>query len=468
MQVLVVLAEQPGVVVSRETLFERCWGGVYVGEDSLNRVIGSLRRLSIDVARGSFEIETITRTGYRLIGKVTQSARASSDRKSGHFTRRELAGGSLGVVALGAIGGWAAVNDLKEKRFEQLLRQADKGLAGDDQFFRPDLALRAAEEAVRIHPDSARAFGWLALSRSYFAQVAPPSRSAEAVNSAVEATQKALAIDPQEPNALLALFEVQGSALDWWSRDRLLRRIIALRPVNTMAIGELASLLQAAGLTRESWGWNERHVRTAPLSPVLLGRRAQKLWIFGRVAAADNVIEQLRVQFPASAWVWSVRFILYAFTDRPAAAREMLEADPKMIAGAAEKQMWQACLDALEQRSNGAIANARQACLAMPQNPGGLASGGAVMVLSALGDLDTAFEIANGYLLGRGKTVRRSETAYGPDVGDALHRIDTYWLFMPPCRAMRADRRFLPLCAGVGLVEYWRRRAIQPDYMRVD
>src|SRR5690349_18260424 len=68
MQVLVVLAEDPGSVVSRETLFERCWGSVYVGEDSLNRVIGSLRRLASDIGCGSFEIETITRTGYRLVG----------------------------------------------------------------------------------------------------------------------------------------------------------------------------------------------------------------------------------------------------------------------------------------------------------------------------------------------------------------------------------------------------------------
>ena len=37
MQVLVVLAEAAGQVVTRGTLFDRCWGGVYVGDDSLNR-----------------------------------------------------------------------------------------------------------------------------------------------------------------------------------------------------------------------------------------------------------------------------------------------------------------------------------------------------------------------------------------------------------------------------------------------
>jgi DNA-binding winged helix-turn-helix (wHTH) protein len=45
MQVLVVLADAAGHVVARRTLFERCWGEVYVGDDSLNRVIAALRKI---------------------------------------------------------------------------------------------------------------------------------------------------------------------------------------------------------------------------------------------------------------------------------------------------------------------------------------------------------------------------------------------------------------------------------------
>ena len=43
MQVLVILAENAGHVVTRDTLFRRCWGGVYVGDDSLNRAIAGVR-----------------------------------------------------------------------------------------------------------------------------------------------------------------------------------------------------------------------------------------------------------------------------------------------------------------------------------------------------------------------------------------------------------------------------------------
>ena len=59
MQVLIVLAEAAGQVVTRGTLFDRCWGGVYVGDDSLNRTIGAVRKFAADIADGSFEIETI-------------------------------------------------------------------------------------------------------------------------------------------------------------------------------------------------------------------------------------------------------------------------------------------------------------------------------------------------------------------------------------------------------------------------
>src|SRR3954454_4667514 len=62
MQVLVLLANAAGQVVTRETLFQRCWGGVYAGDASLNRAIGEVRKLAAGIADNSFEIETIPRT----------------------------------------------------------------------------------------------------------------------------------------------------------------------------------------------------------------------------------------------------------------------------------------------------------------------------------------------------------------------------------------------------------------------
>ncbi len=66
MQVLVVLAEARGGVVTREELMRACWPGQFVAEDSVNRVILHLRRLAKTLGDGAFRIETIPRVGYRI------------------------------------------------------------------------------------------------------------------------------------------------------------------------------------------------------------------------------------------------------------------------------------------------------------------------------------------------------------------------------------------------------------------
>jgi TolB-like protein/Tfp pilus assembly protein PilF len=66
MQVLVALFRANGELVSRDSLIDRCWGGVAVGEDAINRCVQRLRRLAEQEAAGSFALETIPRIGYRL------------------------------------------------------------------------------------------------------------------------------------------------------------------------------------------------------------------------------------------------------------------------------------------------------------------------------------------------------------------------------------------------------------------
>lgn len=70
MQVLVVLAMANGGIVTRDELVRQCWEGRIVGNDSINRVIARLRKLTEGDTSGSCRIETITKVGYRLIGDI--------------------------------------------------------------------------------------------------------------------------------------------------------------------------------------------------------------------------------------------------------------------------------------------------------------------------------------------------------------------------------------------------------------
>lgn len=460
MQVLVVLADSAGEVVTRETLFNRCWGGVYVGDDSLNRAVGALRRAIVAIG-GRFEVETIPRTGYLLtVPKGDASDAEEHEQTSSRISRRGalVAGGA--IAALGGTSLWWRVRSDSDARFETLLK------SGEDALYKgaPDgRTAQTLQQAVSMRPRSAKAWGLLALLTFVIAQGGGPAASA-ALERAAGLARKALSIDSKESNALLVMFEVQGGALELAARDQKLRQIISIAPNNIFAISELVLLLQGAGLNRESWNWNERGLSIDPLSRDLLPKRALKLWIAGRVSAADRVIDQARALRPTDPWPWFVRFLILALTDRPRAARAMSESNPAMIPAPAEAALWRTCLAALEQRSSPTIAKAREACRDGARLSGELAGQG-VMIMSALGDVNMAFDIANGFLLSRGSIVREDEVGSKQAASDAMLRLGTQWLFTPPAAVMRSDPRFIPLCQGVGLAEYWRKRGVKPDYL---
>src|SRR6476659_8355468 len=70
MKVFLLLLDAGGSVVTRDELFGSAWGGVFVGDDSLNRAVARVRKIAAETAPGLFEIETIPRTGYRLRGEI--------------------------------------------------------------------------------------------------------------------------------------------------------------------------------------------------------------------------------------------------------------------------------------------------------------------------------------------------------------------------------------------------------------
>jgi TolB-like protein/Tfp pilus assembly protein PilF len=69
MQVLVYLAEHPGVV-SKDQLISSVWPGVFVSDDVLPGCISALRKAFNDNARRPTVIETIHKSGYRLLPPV--------------------------------------------------------------------------------------------------------------------------------------------------------------------------------------------------------------------------------------------------------------------------------------------------------------------------------------------------------------------------------------------------------------
>jgi len=465
MQVFLVLLDAGGKVVTRNQLFDECWGGAIVGDESLNQAITKLRRTGTEVAPGLFELETIPRTGYRLTGEIlgflnTEAGSAPSGEAARRpVSRRRLIGSAATVAALGAGGLWWVTNNRTDPRFTALMERGQDALRMDEPG-----AAKFFEQAVAIEPNSARAWGLLAYALADAGDQLPREATGRTAQSAERAARTALEIDPKQPDALLTMTIVQRGMLDWFSREETFRQILSLDPDNVRVIRSLGMFLHSVGRCRDSLAMTNRALAIEPFAPDPQLRKALRLWVLGRVADADRVSNRAMELWPSHRLVRMARLMIYAFTGRARAALAMVEeeeAKPTFLPQPAAS-VWRSLLIALETPTAPAIAAARKAGVEGSKASPGVAAW-TILALSALGELDAAFEVANGYLLDRGSViVRPRPEAKAPYVNNSGWR-NTNGLFTPPTKAMRLDPRFGPLAEGLGLTDYWRRRGVGPD-----
>jgi len=462
MQVFLLLVDAGGKVVTRNELFDQCWGGVVVGDDSLNRAILKVRRTGARVAPGLFEIETIPRTGYRLTGEILDlphgSARVPGADAGSGASRRALVVGSVAAVAMLGAGGLVVDRLNRDRQFKDLMQRGEEALATSDPDSHP---ARYFREAVALRPDDAKAQGSLAYAEAIRTESGAPDQTRTSLQEAEKAAAAALALNPADPNAHLARLIIESGNLDLSATEEGLRRILAADRNNLNAMKQLWNLLQCVGRSREALELVQRSLAIKPLASGATYPHAQLLWINGRVAEADRVIERAMQNWPAHRFVRFARFIIFAFTNRTRAAMAMIEKrettpqnfSPESVA------LWRVTLPALEERSASNVARARQAAIDATARNLGLTSQSA-MVLSAIGELDTAFQLTDRFF-----AVGNNQPKSAGAVRSTAWRFAP-WLFTPPIAAMRADYRFKTLVDQIGLSAYWQAQQVTPDYQK--
>ena len=103
LKVLMALVSHRGDVVTRDELVQLCWDGRAVSDDVINRAILLLRHLAEHA--GGFQIETVPRTGYRLVEN------GSSESETRWNSRpRLIAGGVAVAIGVAALAGWAWID----------------------------------------------------------------------------------------------------------------------------------------------------------------------------------------------------------------------------------------------------------------------------------------------------------------------------------------------------------------------
>ena len=109
MAVLVLLADRPGQVLSREALLSQVWPGLVVTDDALTQVITKLRKaLGDDPDRPTY-IQTVTKKGYRLVAPVLSPAQSASVPLARPGRRARWLAGAVTASLLVAAGLWWSV-----------------------------------------------------------------------------------------------------------------------------------------------------------------------------------------------------------------------------------------------------------------------------------------------------------------------------------------------------------------------
>ena len=477
MMVLAVLAAARDHTVSRDALMERCWGGVIVGDDAVNRVIARLRKLA--AGTGAFEIETITKVGYRLsetgavdeVQPATPPAYAHEpiSRPATPLSRRLLIPAMASVALLaGVLVWWTQRPDARpaaapvDPGTQQLIS------AGREAIFehapqRVDQGVAMLREAVVRSPQSAEAWGALALGYGMSIPRTPHDRQPDLVRQVNAAADKALSLNPNEPLALAAKMNAQPLYRNWYNQEQAAIRVekILGKPFRGAARDRFLLLV---GRLSEALPPTEVQIREDPTALYPRVHRAQALWGLGRVDEADRETQALVRLFPGNYLAWFYRLYFLLYSGQTEAARVFAEDRSRWPSDIPQPEILHAG------RMVAAVADPKgpqaQALLAeyqrlMPQGRGYMENG--IRINAALGKTDEAFAMLRHYMLTPDAQMPNVRFTGQRNYGRASDRI-TEILFVPPLDKLHGDPRFLQRLADIGLVDYWRRSGTRPDF----
>ena len=466
MQVLVVLARARGEILSRDDLIDACWGGRAVSDDALNRVLSRLRALGRTF--GSFEIETITKVGYRLVEDGAEQPSVAGASPAGTNAHRASAMGRRALIAGGAalaVAGTGAVLWTQPWRHRPPVEAVDyfrRGEIAQRQGFSGQArqAISFYEQAVRIDPLYSDAWGALALAITHVMEGYGQAETRALPGRLVSAAQRALRLDPGNADAQLALILIKPSFRNWRNMEGRLRQFNTGHPDHWLGIGRLGTLLFDVGRIDEGIRSHQRLQQIDPLLPVGQAYLANAMLSAGRLEGAEALLEAARERWPGHPSLWTMTYRLLLYSGRPQAAGAFaMEPDYRPDEMKAEDVAAFARLaQAIDRRQPGDI-EASVGYLTRRAEADVHSIPSSAPIFALLGRADLTFRAWDRYLLNRGD--------FGlPTPIEPYTRRYTRELFSLPMAPLRADPRFAQLMQRIGLEDYWRQTGSRPDYRR--
>lgn len=470
MRLLLLLAAAPGQVRPREGIIAALWPGTTVGDDSVHRAIAQARR-ALAASGGGARIETVPRTGYRLVVDATSAPAPPApppapETLSDPQRRRWLAAAAGGgaVLVAGSAMWWRNRQSQRSPRIAALVTQSQhmaRQALPDAE--RQGVALLT--EAARLAPDDAGIWGLLALALRSEAEFSPPGRVAAAMTAAEQAARRALALEPGQPDARAALILLQPLHGNWWAAEQGFSAILAAAPDHLPSLDGLSQIQAGAGLIRLHYGWRKRTVALDPLHAGYNFRSIYAHWMNGDIAAADRAGALGLDLWPRHVATWYARLSVFAYTGRPERALAMLRErqDSPPMPPPFITMLNKLCL-ALADGGVAARSQALAACQATAGRGGPFGAVGSSMALAALGAAEAALAVIQGFLLERGPSGASPVWKPGQVLHNDVRRRFTNFLFTPVMAPVWALPGFDDVLQAIGLVDYWRQSGHAPDF----
>ncbi len=330
--------------------------------------------------------------------------------------------------------------------YDLYLRASPRSYAPDE--LRSSVGL--LEVATQRAPHFAEAWGRLANLRAWLRFYQPFAERAASADLVTREAERALALDPQNVDALLAqLFIIPpfgrfGDAVAIVERLRRAPGVVD----GLMFVGWYSRNL---GWVRESLEDTERAYRLDALNPLWANLVALARMAAGRVAEAVPLLEDMMARVPDMSFPVANLLRAKAFLEDWAAVDRLL--DPSAKFPLREFQDGVAFIQAKRDPTPENISGIRSALEAHFEKTGSV-DVSRLVYAAHLGLVDEAYRTAETARLGPRGT---ADDIMGPD------GYRTALLFHAGMPELRDDPRFVPLCARLGLVEFWLATGRWPD-----
>jgi tetratricopeptide (TPR) repeat protein len=322
------------------------------------------------------------------------------------------------------------------------------------------------KEATRLYPDSAEAWGRLAIA---YHDMGTNSRRTDAIrilDLSAAAARRALALDSNNVDAAIVALISPGL---WFSRyadyARRCRQALNRYPAHWLAQRSNAAFYFEVGRLQDSIEASSPLAQKPNPSPIMMAMRSQALWSAGRPDEAESLLDKGIARWPRHISIWLLRYRYLLYSGKANMARAMIDEPNSRPIGIPESdfQILQAELTAMQSGSPDDVATAFRLHDALVES-NSFRADNAALFASATQRLDEVFAYLDQlYFSGKAALEFRRNfpvKAFHPHSGKM-----TFFLFAPPMAAARADSRFDSFTARLGLKDYWREARVTPDFL---